>query len=64
MMGCRRDKDSHLCDAVQRAEWAEVRRASFVFFNKTKILTEYYENSFHANIDISTYLTSKEKPEN
>lgn len=31
------------------------------FFIKQKNLTEYYENSFNANIDCSTYLTSKEK---
>lgn len=31
------------------------------FYNKTKILTEYYENSFNVNIDRSTCWTSKEK---
>lgn len=62
VMRYRRDRDTLVYDAVQCAKPADVRWASFgVFFNKTKILTEYYENSFNANIDCSTYLTSKEK---
>lgn len=32
MMGCRRDRDTLVYDAIQCAKWADVRWASFVFF--------------------------------
>lgn len=66
VMGCRRDRTLlfMMLFSVQSRQMLDGLLLLFgfgFFFIKQKNLTEYYENSFNANIDCSTYLTSKEK---